>query len=300
MAAPSSNKNKPRRNAAKKATPKSRDQKRAPKRKIDARKEEDIQRSLSFHSSKLAWLGEMAGGVAHEINNPLAVIHGHTNLLREDALRGRLSAEKVLRSTEKIEAMVLRINRIVISLKEMASDSEGMPFQKTALKPLIEKTSQLFHVARDEQSSIEVGAISDTLTIDCRSTQISQVLMHLILNAKEAIRDKTDKWVRIEAEDSGDFVKIRVIDSGPGVTPTLRERIFDPFVTTGRAGRSSGLGLTIARRICELHGGSLRLEKDTPNTTFSLTLPKCQTKLEESMSSISLQGDIRKSTEIEL
>jgi signal transduction histidine kinase len=102
-------------------------------------------------------------------------------------------------------------------------------------------------------------------------------LLNLLNNAHDAVEKVPDRWIRISAADLGKDVEIRVADSGPGISPGLRERIFQPFFTTKDVGKGTGLGLSVAKGIIESHAGWLGLNPSPEETCFVIQLPKSQT-----------------------
>lgn len=236
---------------------------------------EDAQATL-VASSRMSAIGEMAGGMAHEINNPLQIIHGKVYQLRMQAESGRLDIARLSRDTEIIESTVLRIARIIKGLRSFAREGAGDPFEPASVKSLIEETLELC-AARLKHHGVDVRVsddIDENLTVECRPTQIGQVLLNLLNNAYDAIDSLPEKWVKIEVEDRGADVRILVTDSGSGIPESVRKRIMEPFFTTKEVGKGTGLGLSISRGIMERHQGSLAIDPDRANTCFVITIPK--------------------------
>lgn len=235
------------------------------------------QQAMMSSSSRLTALGEMAGGIAHEINNPLTVAHAHASRLRDMAEAGKtLDSETIIRSAQKIESVCMRISRIIAGLRSIARDGGNDRFVLVPLKPIVEdalslSTEKFRHRAID----LEVDPVPETLSIECRSVQISQVLVNLLLNAQHAVEVMPGKrWIRLSVFERLTTVEIRVTDSGAGVAPEIRDRIFDPFFTTKDVGKGTGLGLSVSASIAEAHGGALYLDENELHTTFVLILQK--------------------------
>ncbi|MEK6579858.1 MAG: HAMP domain-containing sensor histidine kinase, partial [Bdellovibrionota bacterium] len=114
----------------------------------------------------------------------------------------------------------------------------------------------------------------DSLAIQGRQTQLSQVLLNLFNNAYDAVQTLTDKWIKIKVADTDQWVEIWVTDSGPGISSEVVSKMFQPFFTTKGVGKGTGLGLSISKKIIETHGGTLNVEMESPNTCFRITLPK--------------------------
>lgn len=237
------------------------------------------QQALMSSSARLASLGEMAGGIAHEINNPLTVAHAHAARLRDIAQSGKtLERDVVINATEKIEAVCMRISRIIAGLRSIARDGESDRFVFVHLAPIIgDALSLCSEKLRHRLIDFRVGKIPDTLKIECRSVQISQILVNLLLNAEHAVDSQKDsRWVSLNVVDLDSHVEIRIADSGPGIPKHLREKIFDPFFTTKEVGKGTGLGLSVSASLARAHEGVLYLDSSAPHTTFVLRLPKRQ------------------------
>jgi len=225
----------------------------------------------------MASLGEMAGGVAHEINNPLAIINGYAYRLSLMAEKNALAPEEVLMLTERMARTVGRISGIVKGLRAFCRDGSQDPFDRVGVHGIIAQTLDLVK-ARLAEGGIDVTVepIPQGLAAQCREVEISQVLLNLLQNAFDAVTELSDKWIRIETHDLGYHVRISVIDSGSGVPPHVREKMMHPFFTTKEVGKGTGLGLSISRGIIDRHGGELGLDTASPNTRFFFTLPKAE------------------------
>lgn len=233
-------------------------------------------RGRMLFSSQASLLGEIANGIAHEINNPLLVIRSYADVLREDVVSGR-SREQLLDSLNHIEATVSRISQIVRSLAVYTRASNPEPFHKTSVASLVNDSVGLceVHLKRAAISLIREPIASD-LSLDCRFVPVSQILLNLLNNAADAVEGQPEKWIRIGVDERDGDVMIWVEDSGPGVPELDRARIMDAFFTTKPPNRGTGLGLSISRKFAESHGGSLILDTASKFTRFVLRLPKRQ------------------------
>ena len=239
----------------------------------------DLERSqtANIYSSKMAALGEMASGVAHEINNPLAVIHLRAQLLKAQLESKTIDFSQAEQSLDSIEGTVTRINRIVKGLLAFARKSDGTPFKPVPLRQIIENTLDLCHEKlKNEGIDLRIQEISIGLEIECRSVEISQILLNLINNACDATADQAERWIAIQVNDQGKDIKISVTDSNKGIPTEIREKMFQPFFTTKEVGKGTGLGLSLSKGIAESHQGFLRLDEDSVNTRFVFTIPKIQ------------------------
>ena len=226
-------------------------------------------------SARLSALSTMAGGIAHEINNPLAVIHALASDLTEMVERGAAIPEEVVRYTRRIEQYAERIAKIITSLRHLSRDGGTDPFDVASLNSIVERALDLCKEHfRGHSVDLVTPRLDPRIYIACREVQISQVLFDLLQNAFDAAQEQNGaKWVRLEISVEDGVVVLSVIDSGKGVPPELKARIMDPFFTTKPAGKGTGLGLSLAKQIAEQHGGTLALSEAGGHTCFSLSLP---------------------------
>lgn len=240
-------------------------------------KELEEKRINDFNSDKIMALGEMAGGVAHEINNPLAIILGHTQTIRLKNSRERLGPEELLRSLDKIEASTARISKIVNSLKMIACEGLDEPFVGTPISNLIDDL-KMFWSERLGNQKIDffIEPFNESIEINGKPVQLILVLINLLSNAFHAVKGQPDSWIRIKVYDLADFAEIHIVDSGSGISSEHRNKLFDPFFTTRNIGEGRGLGLSVSASIAKVHGGSLSLNLQSRNTCFVLKIPKAQ------------------------
>jgi PAS domain S-box-containing protein len=227
-------------------------------------------------SARLSALGMMAGGVAHEVNNPLAIIRACAgdllDILRED---GHVSAEEVARSAECIQQTADRIAKIVKILRHLAREGSQDEFLPASVSRIVEETLELCQERFQAQSvALFLPHIDPALNISCREVQIAQVLLNLLANAFDAVVEQPgEKWVRLQVTQSGENLVFSIIDSGSGIPTEIKSRIMEPFFTTKEVGKGMGLGLSLSRNIAEEHGGKLELTEESGHTCFRLTLP---------------------------
>jgi C4-dicarboxylate-specific signal transduction histidine kinase len=220
-------------------------------------------------ASKLSALGEMAGGIAHEINSPLAII----SLLAEQSKKTPGIDPKVIEIQNKILSTVNRIGKITSGMRFLARDSSNEQLTKVSAKSLLEETLAFcsFKLA-STGVDLRVEAEDDAM-IPCRPVQISQVLMNLIGNAIDSIENLPEKWIRISFEKTETQFRILVTDSGGGIPDEIAEKILMPFFTTKEVGKGTGLGLSISHTIMSSHQGRLYYNKQSKNTQFVIELP---------------------------
>jgi two-component system NtrC family sensor kinase len=231
------------------------------------------QRQL-VQSEKLASLGTLLSGVAHELNNPLSNVSSSAQILAEDLDELETDFKKDL--INQIMEQSDRARDIVRTLLEFSRITE-FSWQELSLKVLVEKTITLLRGQIPSNVAISLE-IPEDLKITVDKQRMQQVFLNLIKNALDVIGDNGKIWIwcREIIKMSGDRreVEILIEDNGPGIPVEIRNKIFDPFFTTKDVGHGSGLGLFIVHDIIEMHGGSIRVESRIgQGTTFILWLP---------------------------
>jgi signal transduction histidine kinase/putative methionine-R-sulfoxide reductase with GAF domain len=230
-----------------------------------------------LHASKMSSLGEMSSGIAHEINNPLAIVHGKSHQIRRLLAAGSVDSEKIKKLTEDIDHTVGRISRIIKGLQSFSRDGSTDPFETKSIKALVEETLAFCNNRfRDHDIDLRISEIPDHLEIQCRPSQLSQVLLNLLNNAFDAIHKSDQRWVSVSWVEKPGSVQIQVTDSGPGIPEEIRSKVLEPFFTTKEVGKGTGLGLSISLGIVRSHQGSLSIDADSPHTRFSIEVPKVQ------------------------
>jgi signal transduction histidine kinase len=234
----------------------------------------EVQRINLIESSKMSTLGEMAAGIAHEINNPLAIILGLGKQLKTNLMAEPIDKEALIKSIDKVIRTTDRIAGIVKGLRYFSRDGSKDPFEEVNVAQLVGDTVEF---TKDKLQScgvtLRISNFDQQLTIEARAVEISQVLFNLINNAVDAVENLPDKWVEITLQVQPDYINLRVTDSGSGLPQELHNKIFEPFFTTKEVGKGTGLGLSISIGIIRSHGGVLKIDHTSQNTCFLLTLP---------------------------
>lgn len=242
----------------------------------ESERELSLQRIKSMKAAKMASLGEMAAGVAHEINNPLTIIHGNADHILELIEDGSPEClERASYSARKIQATSLRISKVVKSLRNFARDGSGDPFEVWELFRVVEDTRELCN-QRFYEKGVEfvVAEIPKELRIECRPVEISQVLLNLFNNSFDAIQDLKSKKIELKFKEEEDHIEFQVVDSGLGISSEIQEKIMQPFYTTKEVGKGTGLGLSISHGIIQSHGGEIFVDNSCENTCFVIRLKK--------------------------
>lgn len=241
--------------------------------KKDGEKELEKQRLVALESAKLATLGEMSAGIAHEINNPLAVMMGRADMMASDLKKGVVDVAALMNNLEKITKSSERIAKIVKGLKAFSRNGEKDAFQSSKVEGMLQDVLD-FSREKFKMNSIELKTeISPDLAIECRSTQIEQVLLNLLSNSFDAIAGSPDPWILVKADAEKDFAVISITDSGKGIDPKQVSKIMQPFYTTKEVGKGTGLGLSISLGIIKSHHGEFFYDEKSPHTRFVIRLP---------------------------
>ncbi len=231
-------------------------------------------RLAAFHSSRLASLGEMAGGIAHEINNPLTIVSGFAQILEDRAKSGDLTNDELLNDLKRIDEAVGRIQKIIRGLNAFARDDGSDPFDSIPIGQIYEDLMGMCQERlHNHKIRFEITFDDRWVRLECRPHQIGQVILNLLNNARDAISNLSEKWIRIENRVSGNWLEIYVTDSGDGIRPEISEHLFDPFFTTKQAAKGTGLGLSISKSIIEDHAGSISVNSECLHTQFVVKIP---------------------------
>lgn len=242
--------------------------------RVRFQKELDEARIQQMNAARLASLGEMAGGIAHEINNPMAIIRSQTELLLNSLARhGEIEKESLQKGLERIITTSDRISRIIKGLKLISRDSSDDPLISTNLVSLINETIGMCEERlRDQQIDFKFESEEAELFVPCRSAEIAQVILNLLNNSVDAIAGRPNRWIKIFLSRGHNQAVIKVVDSGEGIPFDIADKITLPFYTTKEVGKGTGLGLSITKRIIEKHKGEFYLDFAASNTTFVIRL----------------------------
>ncbi len=236
------------------------------------RSELEQERIKSIRNAKLASLGEMSAGIAHEINNPLAIISGSAGLLSKFSD----NPEKLASKVEIIKKSCDRISRIVLGLKKFSRSGTKPNFITHELYNIIKEASILTEAKSKRHSTPVTVDCKTQAKVICDEVEIEQVLVNLINNAIDAVKTRPEKWINVTLFDDSNSVVLRVTDSGPGIPENVRTKVFEPFFTTKKVGEGTGLGLSITKGILDEHKATITVVADSPNTCFEIRFPRAE------------------------
>jgi len=234
--------------------------------------------SRLVRSERLASVGRLAAGLAHEIGNPIAALSGMQDLL----LEGGLSEEEQKDFLQRMRKETDRIHRILRDLLQFARPAAKVGDQEEAAPGSVETaiydTAALVgpqKAMRDVELAVDV--YPDLPGVVLGHEPLIQVVLNLVMNAADACGPGGRVTIRARPNDSG--VRLEVEDDGPGVDPSIRGRLFEPFATTKEVGKGTGLGLAVCRGLVEAAGGSINLdESHSDGARFVVELPSADAR----------------------
>ena len=244
------------------------------------------QRQKMEYKSKMQALGEMAAGIAHEVNNPLAII--------------QLSGKQLERIQPEPEAIAVLIRKKVLNIvnasERVAKIIAAMRFFSRIED---EKKLELFHIGAVWDQTIELcqskfiakgielkrDPFPENALVCGRAVQMSQVILNLLSNSLDAVESLPVRWVKVSAQCDTDSTSIIITDSGNGIPEVIRDKIMQPFFTTKEVGKGAGLGLSVAKGLVEEFGGTISVDSSKPNTTFEIRMKNHLPKIADSAAS---------------
>jgi CheY-like chemotaxis protein/two-component sensor histidine kinase len=218
-------------------------------------------------------MGSLLAGVAHELNNPLAVVLGQSHLLRESANNPQTAAR-----AEKIVAGADRCVRIVRNFLALARQ-QAPERREVSLNLLVEESVELVgYELRTDDVEVVLDLNDDLPILWADGHQLQQVLVNVVTNAHHALRKRStaERMISITSRPDRERrqVHLEISDTGPGIPAEIQAKIFEPFFTTKPAGQGTGLGLSLCRGIIEEHGGTIGVKSEPGRgTTFQIVLP---------------------------
>lgn len=234
------------------------------------------QRLKLEYSAKMTILGEMAGGIAHEINNPITIISGINRIMRKSFEKGVSDPAVYHKCFDDIDSTVIRISKIITGLRIVSRDGSNEDFQTEVIADIF---NDVLALCREKfknggitlEANLEEEIFKTTIT--CSRVQLSQVFLNLLGNSYDAIEGSQDKWIKIQCYKEDGLLVIKFTDSGNGIPAHIQEKIFQPFYTTKAIGKGTGLGLSISNSIIKVHSGKFAIDNTSINTCFIISLP---------------------------
>jgi signal transduction histidine kinase len=233
-------------------------------------------RSQLVRSERLASVGRLSAGIAHEIGNPIAAILGMEDLLLDGDLPPETQKDFIVRmkkETERIHGVVRDL--LDFARPEKAEPASGGPAEPADVKDVVKDVLALIRPQSSFRAlTLETKLGDAPLFVRLSAARLTQVLLNLVLNAGDAATESASKRVTIRAARALDRVVLEVEDNGPGIAPSIREKLFEPFVTTKEVGTGTGLGLAVCRGIVEFAGGEITLDDTySGGARFVVSLP---------------------------
>ncbi|MBP9706864.1 MAG: PAS domain-containing protein [Oligoflexales bacterium] len=230
----------------------------------------EIERAKFVQASKLASLGEMSAGIAHEINNPLTIIAGTVRALPKFISIPEEFEERIQTVNKSVE----RIGKIVSGLRKYSRTAESTEMKMHSIGDIVKEALILTNAkSRRHNVSLELDADSKK-QLFCNEIEIEQVLVNLINNSIDAVKDLSDRWIKIRVYEEDKQTVLEVRDSGALIKSEYREKLFQPFYTTKPVGEGTGLGLAIVKGILDEHNAKISIRTDLATTCFVIHFQK--------------------------
>jgi PAS domain S-box-containing protein len=238
---------------------------------------QELKKEQIMREKRIETLSHLAGGLTHEISNPLAIIHAVANDLQLAAADGAsVSSPEIVKACDQIVRTSDRAMAILRGLKAFSRDASRDPMVSASIEAIVRSSVEM-QMGRFERHRIELRlAVQPGIpAILCREVQIGQIVTNLINNAFDSINSGNceERWVAVRLSVVVDYVCMDVTDSGPGVPEHIRARLMQPFFTTKESSGGTGIGLSLSRGIAQDHGGDLIFSEIDERPCFRLLLP---------------------------
>ena len=246
-------------------------------RDITSRKATELklkhQQQMLMETAKMRSLGQMAGGIAHEINNPLTIIDFSIQQIKEFFDAAGNTPALIQARLRALDNALPRIVDVVGDLRSFCRESYDDPFEKIPVQHIIDGALNLSRSHLESMNiNLTIPKPHKDLMVECRKSELVQALHNVILNARDAVVTSNDKWIRIDCDIQEGYLCIGVTDSG--VLPkNILDRIMEPFFTTKEVGRGKGMGLSVSLGLVKGHGGKVYLDSSSPHTRFVIEVP---------------------------
>ncbi|MBX7231156.1 MAG: PAS domain S-box protein [Bdellovibrionales bacterium] len=243
------------------------------------REEAALQRAHSHlvSTEKFASLGALSAAIAHEINNPLAILQSKVDIMKRLLETERFDKQKFLNILGRLDSNVKRMSRISSELRGYSQKEDKLnKFTFLNLDSLIQSIVDMNNLRIDELSvKVETFFPAVLEPLEGNETSLYQVFSNLLVNALDVVETLEERWIRITIEQALDYTQICFMDSGKGIPEVVQVRLFEPFFST-KGARGTGLGLSLSRRFVENHGGQISLDTKASHTCFIIKLPNRQ------------------------
>ena len=224
-----------------------------------------------LHSERLATIGTMASSISHDLRHPLTAVLANAEFLAERDLSPRQREELYL----EIRVAVHGLTDLIDSLLELSRPAKSLNPTESVIEHSVSRAIELIQTHHEFQRIALTIASSELHYAMCDSRKMERVFYNLLLNSCQSVQSK-DGHVSVTVENSGNRIEIRVIDDGSGLDSSIRDKVFQPFVSHGKE-NGTGLGLTIAQKIVQDHSGQLQVEQSVPGrTVMRITLPRIE------------------------
>ncbi len=228
------------------------------------------------HQDRLATIGMLASGLAHEVGTPMGVIRG-----RAEMLLMQTNQENVKKNLEVIISQIDRISKLIRSLLRVSRSTSDVRLEKIFPHEIAYEIGSLIEKDIKQVQFNYINKIPEKLGVKADFSRLEQVVLNLVVNSVYAIKKSIEKgrknshFILFEAEEMGDFISIRISDSGCGISTENQKKLFKPFFTTKQIGEGTGLGLMIVAQLIQEMNGEISAEsKVDVGTTFSIRLPR--------------------------
>ncbi|MFK8139403.1 MAG: PAS domain-containing protein [Bdellovibrionales bacterium] len=225
-----------------------------------------------IYQAKMTSLGEMAGGIAHEINNPLTIIGGQAELAIK-LIELSAEPERIKNACEKILKTVDRCTKIVDNLMKFSRDSEDIELAKVDLSAIL-KAVQSFSEQKEKSKHLKIEWNSIECSVLAKGISVEQALLNLVSNAIDAVEESSNNKVEVSIFEEGSKAGIRVLNSGEMIPKDIQDKMFQPFFTTKPVGQGTDLGLSTSKGLIEQCGGKIIYSYENAKNVFTIIFDK--------------------------